>query len=139
MTEKPTTNEKVAIIGFSDVNIKDINEFLKIFKKKNSSSVQFFAAKHIAGRQHLYFAAINALNSFKKKTNISESLAIEALLYASAQRQIEKAVKMLGIKQNTSEVAVLIIAENEIENTNYLAGVIDWNNRYFTKFKHSLC
>jgi tRNA threonylcarbamoyladenosine modification (KEOPS) complex Cgi121 subunit len=42
-------------------------------------------------------------------------LAVEALLYASAQRQIRKAVDTLGVKQDSSEVAVLIIAENKQE------------------------
>jgi tRNA threonylcarbamoyladenosine modification (KEOPS) complex Cgi121 subunit len=52
------------------------------------------------------------LNAFEKKINISNSLAVESLIYASTQRQIKKAVEMLGIKQGSSEVAVLIIAEN---------------------------
>jgi len=38
-------------------------------------------------------------------------LAMESLLYASAQRQIRKAMKLLGIKPSSSEIAVLIIGE----------------------------
>ena len=55
---------------------------------------------------------MNALKAFEHKKNISSSLAIETLLYASAQRQIRKAVDTLGVKQDSSQVAVLIIAEN---------------------------
>jgi len=36
---------------------------------------------------------------------------MESLLYASAQRQIRKAMKLLGIKPNSSEIAVLIFEE----------------------------
>lgn len=113
MTEKPEEhNEKITIIGFSNVKLKNSNTFLEQFRKENKAPIQFFNAKHVAGSQHLYFAALNALNAFKKKTNISNNLEVEALLYASAQRQIKKAVQMLGIKQDSSEVAALIITQN---------------------------
>jgi KEOPS complex subunit Cgi121 len=116
MTKKQEgkTNENITVAGFKNVQINDINAFLEHFKTKNTNgaTVQFFDAKHVAGPQHLYFAAVNALNAFQKSTSISNNLAVETLLYASAQRQIKKAVKMLGIKQGTSEVAALIITEN---------------------------
>jgi len=122
MTEKPEEpNENITIVGFMNVKIESINGFLEHFRKeKMEASVQFFDAKHIAGPQHLYFAALNALNAFNKKTNISNNLAVEALLYASTQRQIKKAVGMLGIKQNSSEIAALIITENRRQKNNYL-------------------
>jgi len=121
MTEEPEeSNKNIIIVGFSNVKIENTNAFLEQSRKDNKVSIQFFDAKHIAGHQHLYFAAINALNAFNKKTNISNNLAIEALLYASAQRQIKKAVKMLGIKQDTSEVAVLIMPKNSHERNKYL-------------------
>lgn len=122
MTEKPEEpKEHITILGFKNVKIENINDFLEHFREENvRASVQFFDAKHVAGPQHLYFAALNALNAFEKKTNISNNLAVEALLYASAQRQIKKAVEMLGIKQDSSEVAALIITENRRKKTDYL-------------------
>jgi KEOPS complex subunit Cgi121 len=112
-------NEKVAMIGFSNVKIENINVFLEQFRKKNIN-VQFFDAKKLAGSEHLYFAALNALNAFERKMNISNNLAVESLIYASAQRQITKAVKMLGITENSSQVAVLIIAKNRDEKKSSL-------------------
>jgi len=122
MTEKPEEpNEHITIVGFRNVQIENINAFLEHFRKENrEASVQFFDAKHVAGSQHLYFAALNALNAFDKNTNISNNLAVEALLYASAQRQIKKAVEMLGIKQDSSEVAAVIMTENRHKKNNYL-------------------
>jgi len=109
-------NRYIAIAGFRNVKIKDINSFLeRVRKKVGEAHVQFFDAKLIASQQHLYFAALNALNAFEKNLNISSSLAVEVLLYASAQRQIRKAVDMLGIKPYSSQVAVLVIAETEQE------------------------
>ena len=117
MTKKPEGPNRydgfIATAGFKNVKITDINGFLEHVRREvREAHVQFFDAKLIAGQQHLYFAALNALKAFEKKSNISSSLAIEALLYASAQRQIRKAVDTLGVKQDSSQVAVLIIAEN---------------------------
>jgi len=117
LTKKPEGSNRydgcIATAGFKNVKITDINGFLEHVRREvTEGHVQFFDAKLIAGQQHLYFAALNALKAFEKKSNISSSLAIEALLYASAQRQIRKAVDTLGVKQDSSQVAVLIIAEN---------------------------
>jgi len=103
----------VAIAGFRNVEIKDTEEFLKKIRKEKPSNVeiQFFDAKFVATWQHLYFAAVNALTAFKNRENISKSLAMESLLYASAQRQIRKAMELLGVKPNSSEIAVLIVGE----------------------------
>ncbi len=113
MTAKTIELKKnITIVGFRNVQIEDVNTFFNSFRKENKPvPIQFFDSKKIAGPQHLYFAALNALHAFKKKLNISNNLAVECLLYASAQRQIKKAVKMLGIKQDSSEVAALIITE----------------------------
>ncbi len=114
-------NGYIAMAGFKNVKIRDIKGFLdKVRREVKEAHVQFLDAKLIAGRQHLYFAALNALKAFEKKRNISSSLAIEALLYASAQRQIRRALEKLGIKQDSSQIAVLIIAETKQEMDNCL-------------------
>lgn len=118
------SKENITVVGFGNVEIEDIKDLFEHFRKEiREASVQFFDAKHIAGPQHLYFAALNAMDAFKKKLNISNNLAVEALLYASAQRQIKKAVKMLGIKQSSSEVAALIIADDR-HKTNYCLHIL---------------
>jgi KEOPS complex subunit Cgi121 len=129
LTNKPEENSKfITILGFKNVRIRNITAFLGNFRrKKGEASAQFFDAKQVASPEHLYFAALNAINALEKKTNISNSLAVESLLYASAQRQIRKAVKILGIKPDSSEIAVLIIAENKRENnacTRLLSGMV---------------
>ncbi|MEM2994477.1 MAG: KEOPS complex subunit Cgi121 [Candidatus Bathyarchaeia archaeon] len=105
----------VAITGLSEARIGSIEEFFKLIRKEKQSNVeiQFFDAKLVATWQHLYFAVLNALTAFKNQRNISKSLAMETMLYASAQRQIRKATQIMGLKPNTSEIAVLIIGEKE--------------------------
>jgi tRNA threonylcarbamoyladenosine modification (KEOPS) complex Cgi121 subunit len=103
--------QHLTIAGYRDAKIKDVDQFLQKVKDKTDGAVQFFDASLIAGWEHLRFAALNALNAFKSKVNISNSLAMETLLYASAQRQIKEAVGLMGIKADSSRIAVLIIAE----------------------------
>ena len=103
----------VTITGFRNAKIADLQEFLKNTRKKESNvEIQFFDAKYIATWQHLYFAVLNAFTAFRNNRCISKSLAMETMLYASTQRQIRKAMEILGIKSETSQIAVLIIGEN---------------------------
>ena len=105
-------NQHLTIAGFRNIKIKEVNKFLQAAKDKTDSAcVQFFDASLIAGWEHLRFAVLNALNAFKGKANISCTLSMETLLYASAQRQIKEAVRLMGIKNSTSLVAVLVLAE----------------------------
>jgi len=103
----------VAITGFRNAKIADVEELFSIIRKgeRSSAEIQLFDAKSVATWQHLYFAVLNALTAFKNHENISKSLAMETMLYASAQRQIRKAMELLGIKSGTPEIAVLIIGE----------------------------
>jgi len=109
-------NQYLIVAGFKDVKIDNADEFFRgIREKTRNACVQFFDATLIAGREHLRFAALNSLNAFKSKLNISSSLAMETLLYASAQHQIDDAIKLMGIKPNSHEVAVLVMAETRDE------------------------
>ena len=101
------------ITGYRNIEFAKAEEFLKANRKESESSVdvQFFDAELIASQQHLYFAALNALQAFQNKTNLSKSLAMETMLYASAQRQIQRAIERSGIKPETTAMAVLIICD----------------------------
>lgn len=106
----------VLITGFRNVKIKNQEEFLKKTRKDMPLNVefQFFDARFVATWEHLYFAVLNALTAFESKENISKSLAMETMIYASAQRQIQRAMKNLGIKPETSEIALVIIGDNSV-------------------------
>lgn len=104
----------VELAGFRNVKIKNVEEFLQTANRKISPEVevQFFDARLVAGWEHLYFAGLNALTAFKNRDNISKSWSMEALLYAAGQRQITKATELMGIKLDSSGVALLIIGKN---------------------------
>jgi tRNA threonylcarbamoyladenosine modification (KEOPS) complex Cgi121 subunit len=104
----------ITVAGFRDIRLIDVNQFFSDVKKcSGKACVQFFDADSIAGANHLRFAAINALTAFKNKLNISNSVAMETLLYASAQHQIKNSLKLLGISSKSRRVAVLILTETK--------------------------
>jgi len=107
----PEFDRYVMITGFRDAKIDDLNSFLDQIKNRipPNVSVQFFDAERVAGWQHLFFAAYNALLSMKQKRAISKSLSMEILLYASAQHQIKRATEIIGITSKSSRIAVIIV------------------------------
>ncbi|MFQ6076883.1 MAG: KEOPS complex subunit Cgi121 [Candidatus Bathyarchaeia archaeon] len=106
----------IVIVGLRGPKIGDIDQTLTGLRTEfKGVQVQLFDADRVAGPRHLFFAAFNALKAFSQGQNVSKSLAVEALLYASGQRQIVKAIKMLGVKPDTSNVAVLAVSSTEGE------------------------
>ena len=108
------TGKYVEITGFRNIMIGDAEEFLKAVRKEKQQRVwvQFFDAELVATWQHLHFAVLNALLAFKNERNISKSVAMEAMLYASAQRQIRRAIELMGVKCDSANVAVVIIGKS---------------------------
>lgn len=114
----------IVIAGFRNVQIKKVEKFFLLVREKiGDTCVQFFNADLVAGWQHLYFAVLNAVTAFTNKLNISNNLSIEILLYASAQRQITEAVKLLGIRSKSQKVAVVIVADTRNEASSLLSKV----------------
>jgi tRNA threonylcarbamoyladenosine modification (KEOPS) complex Cgi121 subunit len=108
------TGKYVEITAFRNVRIKDTEKFVKATRKETPQNtwIQFFDAELVATWQHLYFAVLNALLAFRNNRNISKSVAMEIMLYASAQRQIRKAIQFIGVKHDSANVAVVIVGEN---------------------------
>ena len=111
--------------GYSNIKFAKAEKFLKVNRKETQENVdiQFFDASLIATQEHLYFAVLNALQAFHNKTNFSKSLAMETMLYASAQRQIQKAIQCCGIKPETTSMAVIIIGEAPTQLKNMLQAI----------------
>src|SRR5713101_9678386 len=101
-------------LAFSDARISDPEQTLKQLRSINKrSEVQLVKADLIAGAEHLKFAARNALSSFKGPRRRSKSLAVELLLYISCQRQIAKAIKILGVDSEDSRIALVALSDSK--------------------------
>ena len=103
----------VEITGFRDIKIGDARAFVEALHADlpQDVQIQLFDAELVATWQHLYFAVLNALMAFQNNINLSKSLAMETVLYASAQRQIKKALDLVGVKPGSTNVAVLALGE----------------------------
>ena len=75
------------------------------------ASVQLMRASMVFGRIHLESATDHAIRAFEQGRNASNSLATETLLYASGTRQIDRAIKKMGIREGDSEVALVAFGE----------------------------
>jgi tRNA threonylcarbamoyladenosine modification (KEOPS) complex Cgi121 subunit len=115
------------ITGYKNVAFDKAEAFLKANRKHTQQNVdiQFFDAELIATQEHLFFAVLNALQAFKNKTNLSKSHAVETILYASAQRQIQKAIERCGIKPQTESMAVVIIGKDPTQIQNVVKAVTE--------------
>jgi len=102
----------VALSAFKTPQTKDPTDILsRVRISAPEVDVQFFDGERIAGKEHLEIAAINALHAFKAGTNIARSRAMETLLYASAQRQIDVAISRLGVTRDSKIVGVVAFSD----------------------------
>ncbi|MCW4024643.1 MAG: KEOPS complex subunit Cgi121 [Candidatus Bathyarchaeota archaeon] len=115
------------ITGFRGVSFTVAEQFLKENRKQNGQTViQFFNADLIATNQHLKFAVINAVEAFKGKTNISKNLAVEIMLYASMQRQIQRAIEKIGASEDSKNVAVVVLGESQEKTALALKEIVEY-------------
>lgn len=111
-------------LAFTNARIEEPERVLRQLRSINNQvEVQLVKADLVAGQEHLQFAARNALNSFNGVRRRSKSLAVELLLYVSCQRQIAKAIRLLGVDSNDSRVALIALSDsrNEIQELARLA------------------
>ncbi len=101
-------------LAFVGARIPDPEHTLMQLRSINTKvEVQLVKADLIAGPEHLQFAARNALYSFKGKGRRSKSLAMELLLYLSCQRQIAKAIRLVGVDSRDSRLALVALSDSK--------------------------
>jgi len=126
MIEKEILGWHVIFVGFKNVEISDTDVLLSRIRKETSDcQVQLFDAKMIAGLEHLYFAVLNALKAVDSGNRVSDSLAMEILLYASGQHQIDKAIRMLGVKPRSSQIVAVILSRTKEKSMHAMRKISD--------------
>jgi len=78
-----------------------------------AQDVQAFDTMAIAGFEHLRAAAVHALRAKRSAKMIARNIGMELLVYASAQRQIEKAIRLVGIREASVAMTVAILSQDE--------------------------
>lgn len=90
--------------------VENISEILSLANKisaETNSTIVFFNAEKMAGFDHVRSAVEHAARSFACGKNISRSLSMEMLLYASAQRQCSVAPEF-GLHEGINHMFVVI-------------------------------
>ncbi|MGN1363473.1 MAG: KEOPS complex subunit Cgi121 [Methanobrevibacter sp.] len=121
--ENITNNIK--ILGYTG-EIDDVSKTLKeIDKIKNQCCdvgvIQLLNARAIGGRRHVLHGTIEAIKAFQRNENLANDLGIELCLRISAQRQISKALNVLGLHTGEMDICIVLIDcpdyfEDELNN-----------------------
>ncbi len=76
---------------------------------------QFFNADLILGREHIESAYEHARRTFDTKKNISQSMAMEILIYVSGEVQIANAIRKVGVSDGNERIALVAQEGLDIE------------------------
>lgn len=122
-------DEVIGIAELHNSNHLKQNELIQLAKSLSSDSitVQLMNGLLIADETHLLSASQNALNAKKGEYMLSRSLDVEIIVFASAQRQIGRALDALGVYDGLDEIAVVVVgtdASSVEESIRDLAGKI---------------
>lgn len=95
--------------------VKNVDELLQKLAKidgKNRTTSQILDASHLAGKKHLLHATRLALIAHASGKNFAQSLDIELVCWIAGLRQIEQALKRVGIHEGKCSVALLTIGNS---------------------------
>jgi len=72
-------------------------------------TLQLADASYVAGASHLVVATMHALRAFQRGTKRADVLGTEILRFAAAQRQITRALVLMGIKDETRNLGGVVV------------------------------
>ncbi len=118
LIEKLVTKDGELCIGISENKNSrglDTDKLLELAKSLSKSvlAFQFLNSMMIVDEMHLLSGAQNAVNALKGDYMISRTLDVELVVYVSAQRQIGRALDIMGVNDELSSVGVVCIDEDE--------------------------
>ena len=117
----------VAVGEITNVNLLKKEEIISLASEQIEGiiAVQLLDSTLVAGEVHLLSAAQNALNAWKGDYAISRNLAVEILLYASGQHQIGVALEKLGVNDETTSVAAVVLGTDESNLKSHVDYIVD--------------
>ena len=113
----------IKIIGAKG-KINDVDDFLEkvsFFAKKNNITIQSFDADFIFGKNHIISAVEHAFRAMDAKTNTTNSIEKEILLYASGERQLKLAIPKIGVKKGNVKIAFVLLENTKKIISNHIA------------------
>lgn len=118
--------DNLQILGFKasidsvDNTLNQIDEI-----KRDGEIIQLLNADAIAGKNHIIHGVNQAKLAFERGENLANDFSVEIALRCSAQRQISKAFKILGLKEGEMNLCAVLI--NCKDYTNQLSSVFTFD------------
>lgn len=100
----------VQILGFK-ATINSLEETLNLINsiRKDDEIIQLFNADAIVSRNHILHGVNQAYLAFERSENLANDISVEIVLRCSAQRQISKAFKILGLKEGNMNLCAVLV------------------------------
>ena len=100
----------VQILGFK-ATINSLEETLNLINgiHKDDEIIQLFNADAIVSRNHILHGVNQAYLAFERGENLANDISVEIALRCSAQRQISKAFKILGLKEGNMNLCAVLV------------------------------
>ena len=102
--------DNLQILGFR-ATINSVEETLNLINsiKKDDEIIQLLNADSIVSKNHIVHGVNQAFLAFERGENLAKDISVEIALRCSAQRQISKAFKILGLKEGEMNLCAILI------------------------------
>lgn len=102
--------DSLQILGFR-ATIDSVEGTLDIIDgiRKDGEIIQLLNADSIASKDHVAHGVNQAFLAFERGENLAKDISVEIALRCSAQRQISKAFKILGLKEGEMNLCAVLI------------------------------
>ena len=102
--------DNIQIFGFN-ASIDSVGDTLdKIDSiRQEGEIIQLLNADSIVSKNHIIHGVNQAFLAFDRGENLANDISVEIVLRCSAQRQISKAFKMLGLHEGEMDLCVVLI------------------------------
>ena len=102
--------DDIQILGFR-ANIDSVGDVLgKINSIKDDGEIiQLLNADSVVSKNHIIHGVNQAFLAFERGENLANDLSVEIVLRCSAQRQISKAFKILGLHEGEMNLCAVLI------------------------------
>ena len=102
--------DNIQILGFR-ATIDSVGETLDLIDsiKEDGEIIQLLNADAVVSRNHIIHGVNQAFLAFDRGENLANDISVEIVLRCSAQRQISKAFKILGLHEGDMNLCAVLI------------------------------
>ncbi|WP_462316122.1 KEOPS complex subunit Cgi121 [Methanobrevibacter sp.] len=118
--------DNIQILGFR-AHIDSVGDTLDEINsiKQDGEIIQLLNADSIASKNHIIHGVNQAFLAFERGENLAKDISVEIVLRCSAQRQISKAFRVLGLKEGEMNLCAVMI--NSKDYTNELSSLFTFD------------